>query len=176
MFKYKLHDSERLVSMHRQTEWVLAKPLIIILLGIYIPWFFLIKYELVDSFHKWLLFWTVILVFYGAYKYLLWLLNVDIITNQRAIKVKYHSLLNKSVFDAPHGSITNISVHNKGMLASLFDFGNVNLQIIGGGPEIILEKVRHPAKVKDEIWRIKQPASKPANIIHMAAPIKAKVL
>src|ERR1700722_19959910 len=111
MFTYPLQQNETLLEVHRQTEWVLFKPLIIILLGIYIPWYFLIKYELVGSYERLLLFWTLILFAYAVTKYFLWLLSVYIITDKKIIIVTYRALFNKKILEHELATIVHVGTH-----------------------------------------------------------------
>lgn len=143
------------MGMERQTEWILLKPTIIIMAAAYIPWFLIVKYELLAKFYRLLLVWSFILLAYGLYKYLIWLLNVNLITNKRVINVKYFSLINKKISEAPINNIMNISFHSKGLFASLFNFGTVDIQLANVTEPIKFDRVRAPQVIKDMLWELK---------------------
>ena len=154
MFKFDLQENEKLVDIYRQTEVVLFKPVLIIFILIYFPWYFLLEYELAASFSRLLLFWTILVLFYGAYKYLMWLLNSYVITDRRLIAVSYGHVFSKTVTEVPLKHIQNISFSTKGFWQSLFGFGSVSV-IAAGLPEpVILTNLKDPAKVKDFLWKI----------------------
>jgi uncharacterized membrane protein YdbT with pleckstrin-like domain len=156
MFKLKLHPGEKALEMIRQTEMVLAKPCFIILLAIYIPWFFIFKYEVVGEYYKWVIAWSIFWLLYGIYKYILWLLNVNIITNQRVVSFVYKGLTHKQVSEAPLDRITNITFTTKGLLASLFNFGTLEIHLAHIPEPLRLPKMRKPEEIKDLLWDLRE--------------------
>lgn len=159
MFKFDLLENEKVIALYRQTEAVLFKPVIIILILIYFPWYFLFKYGLAQDHSRLLFFWTLLVLIYGLNKYLLWLLNAHIITNRRLISVAYKNLLDKKVLETPLAQILNVSFSKKGFWQSLFGYGAVEVRA-GGLPEpLILNNVGHPSEVKDFIWKIRSQQS-----------------
>lgn len=139
--------------MYRQTETVLFKPAIILLVCIYIPWYFLLKYELAATYISWLIIWTVLLFLYGLNQYLVWLLNVYIVSDKRIISINYKTLLNKTVLESPLDRILNVSFSVKGFWQALFQYGSVEVQAAGLSQPIILKNVSEPSKVKDFLWQ-----------------------
>ena len=154
MFKFDLLGNEKVINIYRQTEAVLFKPVLIIFSLIYFPWFFLIKYELVSNYDRLLLFWTFLVLLYGLNAYLIWLLNVYIVTDKRLINVSYKNLLNKKVVETPLERILNVSFQIKGFWQSLFRFGTVEVQAAGLVDPLSLKKVSQPDKVKDFLWKV----------------------
>lgn len=152
MFKLDLIDQERVLNIYRQTEAVLFKPVFIIFIAIYLPWYFLLKYELANKYSKLVLFWTILIVIYGVYKYLIWLLNVYIITDKRIISVNYQSLWNKKVLESPYENILHISFETNGLWSTLTKNGNVLIQIKGLVEPIIFKNVANASKIKDLLW------------------------
>jgi hypothetical protein len=155
MFNYPLHPGEKVVEVYRQTEWVLIKPLLIIVLGIYLPWYFLLKYEIAETYFRLLLFWSLILLAYGLFKYILWLVTVYIVTNDRLVLIKYYSLFNKRISENELDKAISIGVHNPGLLATMLNFGNVEIRMANIHEPVILNKVRDPKAVKELIWTAK---------------------
>jgi membrane protein YdbS with pleckstrin-like domain len=154
MFKFDLLENEKVLNIYRQTEAVLFKPVLIIFVMIYFPWYFLIKYELVGNVDRLLLFWTFLVLLYGIHKYFVWLLNAYIVTDKRLINVAHKSLFNKKVVETPLERILNVSFQIKGFWQSLFRFGTVEVQAAGLAAPLILKNVSQPDKVKDFLWKI----------------------
>lgn len=154
MFKFDLLENEKIINIYRQTEAVLFRPVLVIFALIYFPWYFLIKYELVANYDRLLLFWTFLVLLYGIYTYLVWLLNAYIVTNKRLIDVIHKNLLNKKVVETPLEHILNVSFQTKGFWQSLFGFGAVEVRAAGLAEPLCLKNVSQPEKVKDFLWKI----------------------
>src|ERR1044071_6136713 len=101
MFSVNLRPDEKLFKIYRQTEWVLAKPLLIIFLAIYIPAFLLVKNELLLEYSRFLIFWIFLVLLYGLNHYILWLANSYVVTDRRVIAVIYHSIFKRQVQELP---------------------------------------------------------------------------
>ncbi len=160
MFKFDLLENEKVLNVYRQTEAVLFKPVLLIFVLIYFPWYFLIKYELVSKYDRLLLFWTFLIILYAVHKYLVWLLNAYIVTDKRLINVQHKSVLNKKVVETPLDRILNVSFQIKGFWQSLFKFGTVEVQAAGLSEPLALKNVSQPEKVKDFLWKIHNTNSK----------------
>ncbi len=160
MYKINLREGEELVKIYRQTEFVLLKAVFIIFLSIYVPVGILLKYELLERFSRLVFIWTLLVALYGIYKFLLWLLNCYILTDRRILCVKYFTLLHKQITETPLAKIANIGFHSKGLL-SLTNVGNVELHVAGVHEPVELKNLRHPDKIKDEIWQTLQTFKQP---------------
>lgn len=163
MFKLELLDNEKLINTFRQSEIVLAKPVLLIFALIYVPWYFLLKYELAATYDRLLFFYTILVLLYGVNRYFLWLLNVYLVTDKRVIKVNYRSVFNKQVLESPLDRILNVSFSVKGFWPALFGFGDVEVQVTGLPEPMKLKNVSHPAKVKDFLWKTYETFSNKTN-------------
>lgn len=152
MFKFDLLPNEKVLAIYRQAEVVLLKPLAIIFALIYFPWFFLLKYDLAAQFARWLFLWTLLVLAYAVNKYLLWLLNVYLISSKRLVKIAYKNLLNKKVLESPLDHILNVGFSTKGFWQTLFGFGSVEVQAAGLPEAMVLQNLSHPSQIKDFIW------------------------
>jgi len=157
VFKFNLQPGEKLLKIERQAEIVLAKPVLIVFILIYVPWAFLIKYELHIRFSRALIIWTFLVIFYAIYKYILWLANVYLITDKRLIAVIYKSLVNKIVLETPIDRIHNISAHTHGLAHSLLKIGDVTVQVASLTQPMILKNLKKPEEVKDFLWKTHRP-------------------
>jgi hypothetical protein len=152
MFKVDLQAEEKVLNFYRQSEVVLFKPVILVMCLIYFPWYFLLKYELAASYSKLLVFGTILVLVYAINKYLLWLLNVCLVTDKRVMIIKYHSLFNKKVSESPLLNILNVSFTTKGFWQTLFKFGSVDIQTQGLAEPLTFKNVANPSKIKDSLW------------------------
>jgi hypothetical protein len=157
MFNLKLHDDEEVLGMYRQAEILLSKYVLVIFLLIYLPASYLIRYELLYQFRWYLFIWTLMVLGYGIHKYLLWLLNVYIVTDMRVVKVAYTSLIAKTVTETPLEHITRIGYKRKGFLAAIFRFGDVDIFCAGLEHPIELNNLKHPENVQHDLWKIVGP-------------------
>jgi hypothetical protein len=156
MFKFEMLENETLKSMFRQTEAVLLRPVLAVFVSIYLPWYFLIKYEMAGQYKGYLLIWTVVVFLYAVYKYLLWLLNVNLLTSQRLICVNYRNLAAKDIVECQLDKIASLSVSTTGIVSTLFGFGDVAAYIMNTDQQVVLKNVRDPVKVKNQIWSLCQ--------------------
>ncbi len=170
MFKFNLQQNEDLINLYRQTELVLVKPVLWVFVLIYAPWYFLIKYSLVDQFQRLLLAWSLIVLGYFINKVLLWLLNSYVLTNKRLVKIYYRTVFHKQIIETPLERILNISYETTGVFSSLLNFGNINVQVVGLTEAMVLKNIKDPGAVKDSLWQIhgshsaKNPLFSPENI------------
>src|SRR6266404_3543882 len=156
MFKFNLLENERIFGIYRQAESVLFKPVIIIFIAIYFPWYFLLKYELAGQYSRLLFFWTILVLLYAVNKYLLWLLNLYLVTDRRLIAISYKNLINKQVLESPLDRILNIGFVRKGFWQSLFNFGAVVVQASGLPEPMLLKNISKPSEIKDFLWKVHQ--------------------
>ena len=156
MFSVNLQTGEKLITIYRQTEWALAGPILSIFIAVYFPAYLLIKYELLGVFVKWFIVWCVLVFLYGAYNYLLWLLNSYIITDRRLICVEYKTLFKKTVLECRIDKILNISYKSTGFFSSLLNFGDIEAQVQGLTQPMRLAKIRRPDHLKDFLWSMNQ--------------------
>lgn len=152
--KHLLHEKEEWLETHRETELVLLKPAALIIALIFIPWFFLVKYELDVQFRKILLLWTLGVTAYAAKVYLLWYLKQYIITTRRLIHISHYGIFKKRVVETPLERVLNVSYKTTGVLSSVFGFGDVEVQVVGLLEPILLENISHPEKIKDHLWEL----------------------
>lgn len=155
MFKFNLLENEKIIRIYRQTESMLFKPALVVMVLIYFPWYLLLKYGLVLDYKNLLIIWTLAVLIYALNKYLLWLLNVNIITDKRLVCVIYTNLLNKRVLESPLNQILNVSFSIHGFWQSLVRFGSVEARAAGLSEPLLLKNLAKPSEAKDFIWNVK---------------------
>lgn len=174
MFNVKLHPGEKLVAMYRQTEMVLVKSVFVVFALIFIPLYFLIRYELVADYHRLAIFWSILVLLYFGRKYLLWLLNVFLLTDHRLILVTYKGLLFKTVTETPLDRVSNIGFTSKGLIDTLFQVGAIKVEVLGLAAPLEMRNIKHPAEVKDALWQVHRAAAIGGFAKAGATPFKTK--
>jgi len=80
-------------------------------------------------------------------KFLSWLFNVNIITDERIVDIDFPSLLYREISSAKIDQVQDISTKVGGFIRSLFNYGDVLIQTAGTEPEICFEAVPRPGQV-----------------------------
>ena len=153
MFKFDLLPGESVKEIFRQTEAVLFKPVLIVFCLIYFPWYFLLTYDLATSYLRLLGFWTILVLLYAVYKFLLWRLNVYILSDRRLVVVSYLGLMEKKVSETHLDKILNVGFTSRGFWQAIFQFGNVEVQVPGLLNALVLKNISNPSKIKDALWQ-----------------------
>lgn len=155
MFSYNLQPNEKLLHFYRQSESLLMKPTIVVMLLIYLPIWFLMKYDLLGNFAWILAAWTLVLLIYALVKYFFWLTNTYLITNKRIVAVRYQSFFQKQIHELPVADISNIKQQSTGIFSSLMGYGT--LEVEGrGSSAVVLEHIARPTEVKDMLWQLRE--------------------
>jgi uncharacterized membrane protein YdbT with pleckstrin-like domain len=146
-------QNEKIINIYRQTEAVLFKPVLIVFVLIYFPWYFLLKFDLAANYIRLLFFWTILVFLYAARKFFLWLVNIYLLNNQRLVHINYEGVFNKRVVETPLNKIASVGFSSKGFWQALFNYGSVEVQITALGQSIILKNISQPSQVKDLLWK-----------------------
>jgi uncharacterized membrane protein YdbT with pleckstrin-like domain len=85
---------------------------------------------------------------YALEQFLVWFFNIYIITDERVIDMDFYNLLFKRVSEAKIDRIEDITTANSGLLQSIVDFGDIQIQTSAEIPEIEFEKIPHPDRVQ----------------------------
>ncbi len=90
------------------------------------------------------LFWYLVTFAFILTNFVLWYFNVNIITNKRVLDVDFPSLLIQEVNGTLIPQIEDTTYRRIGVLATLFDYGNVYVQTAGTTANIEFLQVPHP--------------------------------
>lgn len=104
------------------------------------------KYLLIGT-----LFWYLAAFGYAFGNFLYWYFNIYIVTNERLVDIDFLYLLYKRFSEAELNKVQDLSFTSGGILAAIFDFGNVCIETAGEAPNLIFEKIPHPEKVVETI-------------------------
>ena len=80
-------------------------------------------------------------------KFLSWIFNVNIITDERIVDIDFPSLLYREISSAKIDQVQDVSTKVGGFIRSLFNYGDVSIQTAGTEPEICFEAVPRPGQV-----------------------------
>lgn len=121
-------------------------------------------------------FWT--LIFIGAIwtvrRWIIWRKDIFIITNQRIVDINQKDLFDKEVAEMNYYKVRDVIYQVKGVLATTFDFGRVELHLAGGAI-LALERVPNPQKIQELIIKLKNETEMSAQeLLDMATVAKKK--
>lgn len=93
------------------------------------------------------LFWYALILTLVFERFLMWFFSVNIVTDERFIDVDFYGLLFKHVSVAQLDKIQDVNYFQRGVMAALFNFGDVLVQTAGELPEFVFNKVPDPEKM-----------------------------
>ncbi len=102
------------------------------------------------------LFWYAGVFTYSFLNFLYWFFNVYIVTDERIIDVDWYSVVNRDMKFADLTSIQDVTAGQFGVLAGVFDFGDVKIETAGTEPNISFAKVPHPQIVSKKIQELRE--------------------
>jgi hypothetical protein len=80
-----------------------------------------------------------------------WYGTVSVLTNRRLLSIRRHSLLRKQVHEVVLQNISELSYTTKGVIQTLFRFGNVHLTISATNTKFTLYNIPYPQQAMDVI-------------------------
>ncbi len=121
-------------------------------------------------------FWS--LIFIGAVfairRWIIWRKDILIITNQRIIDINQKNLFDKEVAEISFYKIRDVIYQVKGVLATVFDFGRIELHLVGGSV-LALERVPNPRKIQELLIKLKSETEMSAQeLLDMVTEAKKK--
>lgn len=97
------------------------------------------------------LFWYLATFGFALSSFIGWFFNIYIVTNERIVDIDFYYLLYKKFSVAELSKIQDLSYTSGGILATMFNYGNVNIQTAGESPNLEFEAVPYPEKVVQTI-------------------------
>ncbi len=97
------------------------------------------------------LFWYLMTFGFILANFIGWFFNIYIVTNERVVDIDFLYLLYKQFSEAELSKIQDISYTTGGILATIFNYGNVNIETAGEVPNLLFEKIPHPEQVVQTI-------------------------
>jgi len=93
------------------------------------------------------IFWYEALFGYLLASFIHWYFNIFIVTNYRVIDIDFLYLLYKKFAEAKIEKIQDISFRTGGIVATMFNYGDVFIQTASEVPNFVFEKVPRPSDV-----------------------------
>ncbi len=86
----------------------------------------------------------------------LWQKNILIITSHRLIDVDQRGFFDKIVSDIPYDQVEDVMGRIKGFWGTIFRYGNLTIQTGSGKVQIIVDKIKQPTFLQQEINEIRE--------------------
>lgn len=100
--------------------------------------------------------WYAALYSYSLLKFVAWFFNAGIVTDERIVDIDWNSLTDIEVTTTEMNDVQDASEKSVGVLASVFDFGNVFVQTAGEHQNIDFLFIPHPRLVVKKIEELMQ--------------------
>lgn len=172
MHKFSQHEDEHIRNIYRQSRVFLFRPLLMPLLMIGVPTYFLWQYNLLTQFKQIVYIVIVAVLIWFIREAIIWFRNCYVITNQRLILFAHDGLFKHTVIETPLERVLNVSYKTTGVVSAIFGYGDVEVQVVGLVEPIILKHIPNPSAIKDYLWEMhKRVVTKPiafdaGNIAH----------
>lgn len=146
MYAPYLEDDEEIVAVCHRHPFVVLKDLIkLLVIGVVLP---IGLYLLFPEFWMFFVIWLVINLFRIARKYLIWYHDALLVTNVSLIDVYWHSMFNRSSTRLEYQMIEGVTQDIKGFIKTIFNYGNISVQVMSGGEAMSLKDAMNPRKVE----------------------------
>lgn len=86
----------------------------------------------------------------------IWQRNVLIITTHRLVDIDQRGFFDKIVSDIPYDQVEDVMGRIKGFWGTIFRYGNLNIQTGSGKVQIIVDKIKQPTFLQQEINEIRE--------------------
>lgn len=97
------------------------------------------------------MFWYLATFGFALSSFIGWFFNIYIVTNERIVDIDFYYLLYKKFSEAELEKIQDISYTSGGVLAAIFNYGNVTIETAGEAPNLTFELIPFPEKVVETI-------------------------
>ncbi len=105
----------------------------------------------------WLMVWI------GAFNtFTRYFLNLWVLTNDRIVDVKQRGFFNREVSSLLLNRVQDITIDTEGLMASLLDFGDINVQSAGAVDRVVMRGIPRPAQMRDIILKYTSTGPAPA--------------
>lgn len=97
------------------------------------------------------MFWYLATFGFALASFIGWFFNIYIVTNERVVDIDFFYLLYKKFSEAELAKIQDISYTSGGILAAIFNYGNVTIETAGEAPNLIFELIPFPERTVETI-------------------------
>ncbi|EKD49467.1 MAG: hypothetical protein ACD_63C00135G0003 [uncultured bacterium] len=155
-FKQSLKEDEEPIMLLRRHKATFIAPVARTVVLIIVPLAFL------DFFltYVWataiLLTWIVFVLCWGVYSWFTWYFNITVVTSQRIVDIEQKGFFNRVVREAIYDRISEVTFAVKGIFATMFNYGHVNVFIKDSKKPLVVDFVASPEIIKDKLLKIRE--------------------
>lgn len=133
-------------------RWPLIWGMIIILVGM-LPWSIATgnAYSWQPLSVQWMAIAGLVLFMYWSYHFVSWYFTILILTDQDITYVRQKGFFRRKVSSLTLNNIQSVNHSIPGLQASLFHFGNLDIETLSGSGHMRLKTFYRPARLQDEI-------------------------
>jgi membrane protein YdbS with pleckstrin-like domain len=96
--------------------------------------------------------WFLVTMVYIFFEWIVWWLDLYILTTKRIVDIEQRTLFSRQVSETSLDRIQDVTFEIKGVLATLFNYGNVRVETAGSETIISLDQVGDPEKLQKTIF------------------------
>ncbi len=98
-----------------------------------------------------ILFWYLATFGFALSSFISWYFNIYIVTNERVVDIDFLYLLYKEYSEAELSKIQDMTYNAGGILATVFNYGNLSIKTAGDSANLTFEKIPYPQMVVETI-------------------------
>jgi uncharacterized membrane protein YdbT with pleckstrin-like domain len=156
-YMHKLHEDEQFLASFRKNDMTFAPTVIEVLILIFIPWYFGVKYNFIFSSNlhsNLMLVWILLVAIFACRRFYTWYMDYYMLTSKRLLHIYHPGLFKKHVDETYLDKILNVNFKTTGFISTLFEYGDVSVKAAGMEDQMIIKSVSNPENVKDDIWNM----------------------
>jgi hypothetical protein len=96
-----------------------------------------------------IIFYYLIILGYAFSNFTSWFYNIGIITQKRIVDIDFMNLSSINVAVTVISEVEDATFQQRGIFASLFDYGTVHARTLAGKDDFIYDNIPHPARVSN---------------------------
>lgn len=159
---FSAQKKDEVVLRVMRKHWLVLMPVIVIVSSVYLLGFLAIfllpNYlpALVEGFlyNIYVMIVSLTFLFNTVYLFteiLIYYFNVGIITNEHLVEIEQARLFARTISELMLDNIQDVTASQSGILQTMFDYGNVNIQTAGKLPNFMFTNIRNPNVCAQEI-------------------------
>lgn len=86
-------------------------------------------------------------------------LDIWIVTDQRIVNIEQIGLFRREVSELEHGKIQDVTSEVKGIIPTLFKFGDIYVQTAGEKERFVFKQIVDPVRVRNIIMQLRKQAT-----------------
>ena len=98
--------------------------------------------------------WLVVTLVYVSYEWLVWYLDLYILTDKRVIDIEQRTLFSRSISETTLDKIQDVTYEIHGFLATFFNYGNIKIETAGKETVISLDQIKDPEHIQKTIFHL----------------------